>query len=92
MQADGVSFSLADYAAWAPGLDTPQAWAAWAETPHPITGSDEPKVSQMPPMLRRRAGFLGRMALEVAYRCINGQSDIPVVFCSRHGEVARAVE
>ncbi|HWT72956.1 MAG TPA: beta-ketoacyl synthase chain length factor, partial [Oxalicibacterium sp.] len=68
------------------------AWAAWAEAPYVLTGSDEPKLADMPPMLRRRAGFLGRMALEVAYRCINGQSDIPVVFCSRHGEVARAVE
>lgn len=92
MQVDGVSFSLADYAAWAPGLDTPEAWASWAEAPFSITGNDEPKVPQMPPMLRRRAGSLGKMALEVAYRCINGQSDIPVVFCSRHGEVARAVE
>jgi hypothetical protein len=92
MQADGVSFSLADFAAWAPGLDTPQAWASWADTPHIIAGDDEPKVPYMPAMLRRRAGFLGKMALEVAYRCINGQSDVPVVFCSRHGEVARAVE
>jgi hypothetical protein len=49
----------------------------------------------MPAMLRRRAGFLGRMALEVAYQCIGAQDgerdDVPVVFCSRHGEVARAV-
>jgi hypothetical protein len=92
MQAEGVSFSIADYAAWAPGFDSPQAWASWADNPFSITGSDEPKVPQMPPMLRRRAGFLGKMALEVAYRCLHGQNDIPVVFCSRHGEVARAVE
>ena len=46
----------------------------------------------MPAMLRRRAGFLGRMALEVAYECAGGQTDVPTVFCSRHGEVARAIE
>lgn len=45
----------------------------------------------MPPMLRRRAGSLGRMALEVAYRCADGRSGMPVVFCSRHGDVVRAV-
>jgi hypothetical protein len=45
----------------------------------------------MPPMLRRRAGSLGRMALEVAYRCADGRSGMPVLFCSRHGDVARAV-
>jgi hypothetical protein len=43
-------------------------------------------------MLRRRAGFLGKMALDAAYRCAEGKNDIPVVFCSRHGEVRRAVE
>ena len=43
-------------------------------------------------MLRRRAGFLGKMALEVAYDCLEGRSDVPTVFCSRHGDVARAVE
>lgn len=42
-------------------------------------------------MLRRRAGFLGKMALEVAYACLDGRTGIPAVFCSRHGEVARAV-
>jgi hypothetical protein len=43
-------------------------------------------------MLRRRAGFLGKMALEVAYGCSESKSGIPVVFCSRHGDVARALE
>lgn len=43
-------------------------------------------------MLRRRAGFLGKMALEVAYQCLAGRTGVPAVFCSRHGEVARAVE
>lgn len=92
MQGDGVSFSIADCAAWAPGADSSQVWASWAESPFPFEGNEEPDVRQMPPMLRRRAGFLGKMALEVAYRCVNGYSDIPVVFCSRHGEVARAIE
>jgi hypothetical protein len=42
-------------------------------------------------MLRRRAGFLGRMALEVAYACLGQDADVPTVFCSRHGEVGRAI-
>lgn len=42
-------------------------------------------------MLRRRAGLLGKMALEVAYECAGGLADVPTVFCSRHGEVGRAV-
>ncbi|MGV8894116.1 MAG: beta-ketoacyl synthase chain length factor [Burkholderiaceae bacterium] len=91
MRTYGVSFSIAAHAAWAPGLDTPEAWASWAETPFVIAGDSEPGLRQMPSMLRRRAGFLGKMALEVAYQCLHGRTGIPTVFCSRHGEVSRAV-
>lgn len=92
MRANGVSFSIVRQAAWAPGMDTPEAWAAWAKMPFQLGGGGEPAVTAMPSMLRRRAGFLGKMALEVAYRCLDGRSGIPSVFCSRHGEVARAVD
>ncbi|MES2048375.1 MAG: beta-ketoacyl synthase chain length factor [Pseudomonadota bacterium] len=87
----GVSFSIAAHCAWAPGIETPEAWHAWAEAPFKTLGDAEPAVRQMPPMLRRRAGFLGKMALEVAYQCLAGRTGIPMVFCSRHGDVARAV-
>jgi hypothetical protein len=43
-------------------------------------------------MLRRRAGFLGKMALEVAYQCVGQEVDVPTIFCSRHGEAARSVD
>jgi len=43
-------------------------------------------------MLRRRAGFLGKMALEVAYQCLGERIDIPTVFSSRHGEASRSVD
>lgn len=94
MRANEVTFSIAGHAAWAPGIETPEAWDAWAAAPFEITRSAEdaePGVRQMPAMLRRRAGFLGKMALEVAYRCADGKSGIPAVFCSRHGDVARAL-
>ena len=92
MRTDGVRFSIARHAEWAPGLTTPEAWAAWTAAPHTIQSGEEPGVKAMPAMLRRRAGFLGKMALEVAYQCLDGRSDIPTVFCSRHGEVSRALE
>lgn len=92
MPANEVAFSIARHAAWAPGVTSPEAWAAWAAEPWPIAMGEEPKVAAMPAMLRRRAGFLGRMALEVAYQCAEGQTDLPTVFCSRHGEVGRSIE
>lgn len=92
MHTTGVSFSIASHAAWAPGVTTQEAWGAWARTPFIIGGVDEPTVRAMPAMLRRRAGFLGKMALEVAYRCLDGRVDVPTIFCSRHGEAARAIQ
>ncbi|NHZ79260.1 3-oxoacyl-ACP synthase [Massilia sp. CCM 8695] len=94
MRVDGLKFSIAAHTAWAPGLATAEAWAGWAQAPVParIGEGPDPAVAAMPAMLRRRAGFLGKMALEVAYRCLDGRTDIAAVFCSRHGEVSRAVD
>jgi Beta-ketoacyl synthase, N-terminal domain len=92
MRRDAVQFSIARHASWAPGLVTDEAWRSWARSPFPLALSDEPLLKAMPPMLRRRAAVLGKMALEVAYACLGEDAGVPVVFCSRHGEVARAVE
>jgi hypothetical protein len=91
MPDNHVLFSIARHAAWAPGVTSPEAWSAWAREPWTIDGDEEPKVAAMPAMLRRRAGFLGRMALEVAYACLGQDAGVPTVFCSRHGEVGRAI-
>jgi hypothetical protein len=87
-----VSFSIASSAAWAPGVETQEAWASWAHGDLAVSAGREPEVKPMEAMLRRRAGLLGKMALEVAYRCMDREIDVPAVFCSRHGEAARSVE
>ena len=92
MHANGLKFSISAHSAWAPGIATPEQWDAWAGAPYRIGGAAEPALRAMPAMLRRRAGFLGKMALEVAYDCLGGRTGVPTVFCSRHGEVARALE
>ena len=95
MRTDGVRFSIVRHAAWAPGLEASQQWQAWAQSAlsvAPIAAAGEPGMRAMVPMLRRRDGQPGKMALEVAYACLGEQRDIPLIFCSRHGEVARAVE
>lgn len=92
MRTDGVRFLIANQVAWAPGLETPQQWLAWAQSPHAIAATGEPAVRAMAPLLRRRAGQLGKMALEVAYACLGAARNVPIVFCSRHGEVVRAID
>jgi len=88
----GIRFSIAAHAAWAPGVETEEAWLEWSSGHRPIGGESEPAVRAMAPMLRRRAGFLDRMALEVAYRCLGDRRDVPTIFSSRHGETSRSVD
>jgi Beta-ketoacyl synthase, N-terminal domain len=87
-----VSFSIASHAAWAPTAQTEEAWVNWASTNYFIAGDATAPVGAMPPMLRRRAGFLGKMALEVAYQCLGRRIDVSTVFASRHGDAARSVD
>jgi hypothetical protein len=87
-----IEFSITCDAAWAPGIETREAWRNWA-LGQPATRTDsEPALRAMPPMQRRRLGLLGKMALEVAYECLGQRHDVPTVFCSRHGEVSRSIE
>ena len=103
MPSNSVHFSIAKHAQWAPGLDSTQAWQTWLQQAKIIqeTDGEPPAVKSMPAMLRRRARLLGRMALEVAYACLDDLNDgnaddapteIPTIFCSRHGEVGHTLE
>ena len=92
MSFSGVSFSVESYAAWAPTVETKEAWLGWANANYVISGDVAAPVQAMPPMLRRRAGFLGKMALEVASGCLGQRVDVPIVFSSRHGEASRSVD
>jgi hypothetical protein len=73
-------------------VESEEAWLAWSKQGREIAGHGEPPLRDMAPLLRRRAGFLNRMALEVAYRCLGSVSDVPTIFASRHGEASRSVE
>jgi hypothetical protein len=92
MRSSSIEFSIASYAAWAPGVETREAWLDWAYRRISIQIGSEPALRAMPPMQRRRVGFLGKMALEVAYECLGSRTNVPTLFCSRHGEVSRSVD
>jgi len=87
-----IQFSVIAHAAWAPGLETEADWRVWPNNEIAITGNNEPAVKAMPALLRRRASVPGKMALEVAYRCLGQRTQIPTIFSSRHGECGRSVD
>lgn len=82
---DSFSLPLAAWAAWpthAPGCAAP------TDSPPPPGAVD---IAFVDPMLRRRLGPVARMALNVAHRCLGERTGVPMVFASRHGELARTL-
>lgn len=87
----GIAVSVHDWAAYAPGLADRDAWQAWAREPFVPRGDDTPTLAELPPMMRRRIDRLGRIAIQALtwVREADAQG-VPVVFASRHGDVARS--
>lgn len=94
MLAGMIEFSVIDWAAWAPGITTRAEWQAWAKAPWLPAGDDTPALSEVPAMQRRRIERLGRMAIQTACWCEQPDDggQVPLVFASRHGDVARSME
>jgi hypothetical protein len=87
-----VRFSLIAWSAWAPGLDSPEAWRAWLRGQRSAQPDGAPAVDFVPPLQRRRLSRLARMVFHVAEDVAPGeQGHLPVVFGSRHGETRRTL-
>lgn len=84
-----IQFDIDQWRAWAPGLESPNDWSAWAAAPGPLTSDAEPDVSFLPAMQRRRLSRLARMVFAVATPLAEGQPPMPLVYASRHGETPR---
>ncbi|ANH69433.1 beta-ketoacyl synthase chain length factor [Mitsuaria sp. 7] len=88
-------FRVVRWAAWAPGLDSRDAWRAWLASPTPIAGEGQPPLAEVPAMMRRRIDPLGRAALQAAWWAQGtpeeGAGTMPVIFASRWGEIARSL-
>ena len=88
-----LSLHVSAWAAWAgPELSEQAHWRSWAFSDK--KWDSHPKLSApvacMPPLQRRRADFSDRLGLEVAFRLAPPGSNIPSVFASRHGQLARS--
>jgi hypothetical protein len=85
-----IDLRIADWRAWAPGLDDSNAWQDWAHRPWmPTDLGEQPDCSFLPPMQRRRLSRLARIALHVAWPLCGDDEQLPMVFASRHGETTR---
>lgn len=85
--------ALTRWSAWAPGLETPEAWQEWAGAPRALSGDGSPPASFIPSLLRRRATPLTRTLLTAAWGCLSAE-DLPrvrSVFASRHGSINESI-
>ena len=91
--------NLQRWTAWMPNHETPEAWREWARSvsANPGMNTDAgvelapPAIKEIPPLLRRRAGALGRAMLHVLSRPEMAYAGEPLIFCSRLGEFSRAL-
>ena len=86
--------NLRAFAAWAPGLESPAAWEAWAKDPAPLGADGVPDARFLPAMLRRRCTPLTRILLRAAYdACPEALlGEVRTVFASRHGSINESIE
>ena len=88
-----ITFNIAQWRAWAPGLESADDWHAWCQAPVLLAASKlSPDVSFLPAMQRRRLSRLARMAFSVGWPLAEGLKDLPLVFVSRHGETPRTLD
>jgi hypothetical protein len=82
------------WAAWAPGLEEPEAWRRWAHAPVPLGAVGVPDAKFLPAMLRRRCTPLTRIMLRAAYdACPEAErAEVRTVFSSRHGSINESIE
>ncbi len=88
-----MKVSLTRWAAWAPGLETAEAWHAWAKAPVALPAEGVPDAKFLPAMLRRRCTPLTRTVLAAAYACVDAD-ELPLlrtVFASRHGSINESI-
>jgi beta-ketoacyl synthase-like protein len=88
-----VKASLLRWSAWAPGLDSPAPWEAWAKSPAPLPATGAPEAKFLPAMLRRRCTPLTRTMLTAAFGCAEPEelASLRTVFSSRHGSINESI-
>lgn len=85
-----LTFSIAQWQGWTPGIDGSDGWLDWAEHPYcPIGNQSVPRLDFLPAMQRRRLSPLARGVFECAWPMAEARPGMPLIYASRHGETTR---
>ena len=84
-----TSFCIRSWAAWLPGVETRAEWEQWAVDQR-CAEVRAISLKQIPAPMRRRLSMLGKMILSCAEQLVEMDQELPVIFCSQHGEIVRS--
>src|SRR6266404_7504084 len=87
---DWLRFTIADWAAWAPGIETREDWIGWLNGAENSGSHNTQASAGLPAMLRRRVSTIGQKAFQVCH-ALSGKPMARFVFCSRYGELDRTI-
>ncbi len=88
-----LRFNIDAWNAYAPDLESRDAWQAWLASPFTPDGPVKPAVMKtVPAMLRRRFTPLGKVAMGAALPLLSDTDSVASVFASRHGDTPLTLE
>lgn len=82
-----ISFAISEWSGWQAAFSDETV-----DTLPELTISETPDVSMIPPMLRRRLNLLGRACASEMMKHLNDGENIPIVYCSQHGDIERTLK
>lgn len=72
-------------------------WSGWTSSPAGLPAASQvqtsgtPDAAMVPAMLRRRLDTLGRICAGEILRNLQAGDNLPVIYCSRHGDIERTL-
>jgi hypothetical protein len=91
-----IEFTIERWCALVPGLNTGDDWPRLTAGSLAVTGEkliEKPELTGFPGMLRRRLSLVGKSAVHcllALHDPTDVRPDLPAIFCSQYGEVARS--
>ena len=84
-----VNIDVERWRFWSPESTDPELWLEHWQRPDAQPAAGSPGADLIPPMQRRRASRLSKMALSTALQATAGENVDYSIFCSQHGEIIR---
>jgi hypothetical protein len=88
MSVDTLGFSISSWSGWTVSANHAERFVCDGNA---IRFSDTPDASSVPPLLRRRLNFMGRSCVAEMLQHLQAGEDLPIVYCSRHGDIERTL-